>query len=177
ALPGSEDPQRRVLAATVAGVRIVNLYVPNGQSVDSDKYRYKLEWLQRLRDYLADELEAHEKLIVLGDFNIAPGERDVHDPELWRGRVLFSEAEREALAGLLELGLVDLFRQFDQPEGAFSWWDYRAAAFRRNRGLRIDLILGSHAMAERCLASAVDPEPRGWERPSDHAPVWAEFEE
>jgi exodeoxyribonuclease-3 len=177
ALPGSEDPQRRVLAATIAGVRIVNLYVPNGQSVDSDKYGYKLEWLRRLRDYLAHELETHEKLVVLGDFNIAPGDRDVHDPELWRGRVLFSEPEHEALARLLELGLVDLFRQFDQPEDAFSWWDYRAAAFRRNRGLRIDLILGSHAMAERCIASAVDPEPRGWERPSDHAPVWAEFEE
>ena len=177
ALPGSEDPQRRVLAATIDGVRIVNLYVPNGQAVDSEKYQYKLEWLERLRDYLADELKAHERLVVLGDFNIAPEDRDVHDPELWRGRVLFSEPEHAALKRLTDLGLVDLFRQFDQPEDAFSWWDYRAAAFRRNRGLRIDLILGSHTMAERCVASAIDPEPRGWERPSDHAPVWAEFEE
>jgi len=177
ALPGSEDPQRRVLAATIGGVRIVNLYVPNGQAVDSEKYQYKLEWLERLRDFLADELEAHERLVVLGDFNIAPEDRDVHDPDLWRGRVLFSEPEHAALARLTDLGLVDLFRQFDQPEAAFSWWDYRAAAFRRNRGLRIDLVLGSHAMAERCIASVIDPEPRGWERPSDHAPVWAEFEE
>jgi exodeoxyribonuclease-3 len=176
ALPGSEDTQRRVLAATVGGVRIVNLYVPNGQSVDSDKFAYKLDWLSRLHDYLIEELRDHERLIVLGDFNIAPEDRDVHDPELWRGKVLFSEPEHEALGGLLELGLVDLYRQFDQPEDAYSWWDYRAAAFRRNRGLRIDLILGSHAMAECCTAAGIDREPRGWERPSDHAPVWAEFE-
>ncbi len=176
ALPDSDDPQRRVLAATVAGVRIVNLYVPNGQSVDSDKFAYKLDWLSRLHDYLVRELRDHERLVVLGDFNIAPEDRDVHDPDLWRGKVLFSEPEHEALGRLLDLGLVDLYRQFDQPDDAYSWWDYRAAAFRRNRGLRIDLILGSHVMAERCVACGIDREPRGWERPSDHAPVWAEFE-
>ncbi len=175
-LPDWDDPQRRVLAATVSDVRVVNLYVPNGQAVDSDKYEYKLRWLDRLHAFLADELERHPNIVVVGDFNIAPADEDVHDPEQWRGKVLFSEPEHEALTRLLDLGLVDVYRQFDQPEASFSWWDYRSAAFRRNAGLRIDLILASHPMAERCTASAIDPDPRGWERPSDHAPVSADFE-
>lgn len=175
-LPGFEDPQRRVLAATIDGVRVVNLYVPNGQSVGSDKYEYKLGWLAALKDYLAAELEAHEHVAVLGDFNIAPDDRDVYDPEKWGDDILCSPLEREALGRVVELGLTDTFRRFEQPEKTFSWWDYRAAGFRRNAGLRIDLILASAALAEKCTASYVDREPRTWERPSDHAPVVAEFD-
>lgn len=174
-LPGFEDPQRRVLAATIDGVRIINLYVPNGSSVGSDKYTYKLAWLAALHGFLRQELLVHEKLAVLGDFNIAPDDRDVHDPEKWGEGILCSPAERAALQALLDLGLHDVFRQFEHPEKTFSWWDYRAAGFRRNAGLRIDLILTSDALAESCSASAVDREPRTWERPSDHAPVVAEF--
>lgn len=173
--PGFEDPQRRILAATIGDVRVINLYVPNGSSVGSDKYAYKLGWLAALRDYLRQELQAHQKLVVLGDFNIAPADRDVHNPEKWGEGILCSPAERAALQALLDLGLNDVFRQFEQPEKTFSWWDYRAAGFRRNAGLRIDLILASKALAELCYASAVDREPRSWERPSDHAPVVAEF--
>ncbi len=175
-LPGMDDPQRRVLAASCAGVRVWNLYVPNGQSVDSDQYAYKLSWLGRLTETLRAELERHPRLVVLGDFNIAPEDRDVYDPERWRGRVLCSGPERAAFAGLLALGLCDTFRRFEQPEGRFSWWDYRAAAFRRNLGLRIDHILASPELCRRCTAARVDPAPRGWERPSDHAPVIAEFD-
>ena len=174
--PGFEDPQRRILATTIEGVRVINLYVPNGQSVGSDKYAYKLDWLRALREYLAQELKDHERLVVLGDFNIAPADQDVYDPEKWGDDVLCSPAEREALGKLLELGLTDVFRKFDQPEKSFSWWDYRAAGFRRNAGLRIDLILTSPAMTKACTASYVDKEPRAWERPSDHAPVIAEFD-
>jgi len=173
--PNFDDPQRRVLATTVDGVRILNLYIPNGQSVGSDKYEYKLAWLGALHTFLKDELTKHEKLVVLGDFNIAPADEDVHDPEKWGSEILCSPKEREALNGLLALGLTDVFRKFDQPEKSFSWWDYRAAGFRRNAGLRIDLILASPAMAQSCSASYVDKEPRAWERPSDHAPVVAEF--
>jgi exodeoxyribonuclease-3 len=175
-LPGLEDPARRVLAATVDDLRVVNLYVVNGQEVGSDKYAYKLEWLDRVTGHLARELAAHPRLVVLGDFNIAPEDRDVHDPEAWRERVLCSTPEREALRRMLALGLVDTFRLFDQPERAFSWWDYRQAAFRRNLGLRIDLVLASRALAERCVASSIDAGPRKLERPSDHAPVLASFE-
>jgi len=175
-LGGFEDPSRRVLGATVAGTRVLNLYVPNGQRVDSDKYRYKLRWLEALRDHLAQELDAHERVVVLGDFNIAPEDRDVHDPAAWAGKVLCSEPERVALRRVIDLGLVDVFRKFDQPEGSFSWWDYRAGAFRRNRGLRIDLILTSTVLGGACTACRVDRVPRGLERPSDHAPVIAEFE-
>ena len=173
--PGFEDPQRRVLAVTIDGLRIVDLYVPNGSEVGSDKYRYKLDWLASLRDFLAEEMSRHENLVVLGDFNIAPADEDVYDPEKWGDAILCSPLEREALGKLLDLGLSDVFRNFDQPEGTFSWWDYRAAGFRRNAGLRIDLILASASMAARCTASYVDKEPRAWERPSDHAPVVAEF--
>jgi len=174
-LPGLDDPQRRVLAATVGDVRFINLYVPNGQAVGSDKYDYKLDWLEKLHDFLASELATHEKVAVVGDFNIAPDDRDVHDPDEWRDKILCSEPERAALQGLLALGLTDTFRQFEQPEKLYSWWDYRMNNFRRNRGLRIDLILTNAALTERCTASSIDKEPRTWERPSDHAPVIAEF--
>ena len=173
--PGFDDPQRRILAATIDGVRVVNLYIPNGSSVGSEKYDYKLGWLAALKDFLVDELKAHEKLVVLGDFNIAPDDRDVHDPEKWGDDILCSPPERAALQSLFNLGLSDVFRQFEQPEKTFSWWDYRAAGFRRNAGLRIDLILATRALADACEASYVDREPRTWERPSDHTPVIAEF--
>jgi len=174
-LDGLDDVQRRVLAATVDGVRIYNLYVPNGQSVDSDKYRYKLSWLDALRRQVAGELQRHQRCILLGDFNIAPADADVHDPAAWAGKVLCSEPERQALAMLLDLGLSDVFRNFDQAENSFSWWDYRAAAFRRNMGLRIDLILASETLAAACSACRIDVGPRRLERPSDHTPVIAEF--
>ena len=174
-IPGLDDPQRRILATTVDGLRVVNLYVPNGQSLESEKYRYKLGWLAALRRFLAEEMQRHEHLVVLGDFNIAPEDRDVWDPEAWGEGVLASGPEREALQALLSLGLVDVFRQFEQEEKAFSWWDYRAGRFRRNAGLRIDLILASPALSGLCTASYIDRAPRGWDRPSDHAPVIAEF--
>jgi exodeoxyribonuclease III len=174
-LPNFEDPQRRVLAASIGGVRVINLYVPNGSSVGSEKYEYKLAWLAALHDFLAVELKQNDKLVVLGDFNIAPEDRDVYDPVKWGDEILCSPAERKALRKLMELGLADVYRQFDQPAASFSWWDYRAAGFRRNAGLRIDLILASESMARACTGSRIDKEPRTWERPSDHAPVWAEF--
>jgi exodeoxyribonuclease-3 len=175
-LPGLDDPQRRILASTIDGVRVLNVYVPNGQEVGSDKYAYKLDWLEKLRGYLAAELSRHPRLVVLGDFNIAPEDRDVHDPEAWRGKVLCSDPERAALGALLELGLSDLFRLFDQEERLFSWWDYRMLGFRRNHGLRIDLILGSRSLAEACTSCRIDKEPRRRERPSDHTPVVVEFD-
>lgn len=173
--PGFEDPQRRILAATIDGIRVVNLYVPNGSEVGSEKYDYKLGWLHALKGFLEDEMSRHDDVVVLGDFNIAPDDRDVYDPEKWGDAILCSPLEREALKALTDLGLIDLFRQFDQPEQTFSWWDYRAAGFRRNAGLRIDLILASESLASRCKASYIDREPRTWERPSDHTPVIAEF--
>jgi len=173
--PGYEDPQRRILATTIDGVRVVNLYVPNGSEVGSEKYQYKLDWLTALTGFLARELESQEKLVVLGDFNIAPEDRDVYDPEKWGDAILCSPAERAALRDVLALGFCDVFRRFEQRENTFSWWDYRAAGFRRNAGLRIDLILASKALAEACESSYVDREPRTWERPSDHTPVIAEF--
>jgi exodeoxyribonuclease III len=174
-IDGFEDPERRILAATVSGVRIYNLYVPNGQSVGSDKYRYKLRWLRALRSQVATDIDRHRNVVLLGDFNIAPEDRDVHDPAAWEGKVLCSEAEREGLGHLLELGLVDLFRVFEQEDKSFSWWDYRAGAFRRNRGLRIDLILATEAMKKRCSSCRIDAGPRRRQRPSDHTPVVAEF--
>ena len=175
-IPGFEDEQKRVLAATIDGVRVIDVYVPNGQSVGSDKYEYKLRWLAALQGYLAAELQRHPRLALLGDFNIAPEDRDVHDPKAWEGGVHVSPAEREALRALLGLGLVDVFRRFEQPEKSYSWWDYRMAAFRRNHGLRIDLILASAALAARCTACTIDREPRRAERPSDHTPVIASFD-
>ena len=174
-LPGLADPQRRVLGATVGNLRVLNLYVPNGQAVGSDKYAYKLAWLDHLSRMLATELARHPCLVTLGDFNIAPEDRDVHDPAAWAGQVLCSDRERAAFQRLLELGLKDAFRLFPQAEHSFSWWDYRAAAFRRNLGLRIDHILLSPALAAVCTACQVDKTPRQWQRPSDHAPVVAEF--
>lgn len=173
--PDLDDPQRRILASTVGDVRVIDLYIPNGSEVGSEKYDYKLNWLKSLRKFLAAEMQQHENIVVLGDFNIAPADADVYDPEKWGDAILCSPLERQALGELIDLGLTDVFRKFDHPEGTFSWWDYRAAGFRRNAGLRIDLILTSNNMTERCIASYVDKEPRAWERPSDHAPVVAEF--
>ncbi len=175
-IPGFEDLQRRVLAATYGDLRVIDVYVPNGQEVGSEKYAYKLRWLEALRGWLAEELNSYPQLIVLGDYNIAPEDRDVHDPKAWEGSVHVSEPEREALRALLALGLDDVFRRFDQPPATFSWWDYRAGAFRRNDGLRIDLVLASKSLAEQCTASSIDREPRRWERPTDHAPVLAAFD-
>jgi exodeoxyribonuclease-3 len=175
-IPGDDDPQRRVIAATVGPVRLVNVYVPNGQAVGSEKYTYKLAWLERLRGYLATLLQQHEYLLVAGDFNIAPEDRDVHDPAAWAGSVHVSELEREALGRIAALGLEDVFRRFEQPQKAWSWWDYRMNAFRRDLGLRIDLVLASPALAARCTACTIDRTPRTWERPSDHAPVTATFD-
>ena len=175
-MPGYDDPQRRILAANVGGVRVINLYVPNGQRVGSDKFLYKLGWLRALRHWLRDEIASHDRLIVLGDFNIAPEDRDVHDPAAWVGSVLVSPEEREALQATLSLGLIDVFRRFEQPPRAFSWWDYRAGAFQRNNGLRIDLMLATKAMAELCTGCTIDREPRRVERASDHTPVVATFD-
>jgi exodeoxyribonuclease III len=174
-LPGFDDPQKRLIAATVEGVRLVCAYMPNGQAVDSDKYEYKLRWLAALADWLHDELDQHPRLALLGDFNIAPDDRDVHDPAAWQGQILCSEPERAAFRKFLNLGFSDAFRLFDQPEKSFSWWDYRMMGFRRNFGLRIDHILLSSALAERCRVCSIDKAPRKLERPSDHAPVFAEL--
>lgn len=174
-LPGFADPQKRIIAATVGGVRLVCAYMPNGQAVGSDKYAYKLQWLAALADWLRAELERYPHLALLGDFNIAPDDRDVHDPAAWQGQILCSEPERAAFRKLLDLGFVDAFRRFEQPEKSFSWWDYRMMAFRRNQGLRIDHILLSPALAARCRACTIDKAPRKLERPSDHAPVVADL--
>ena len=174
-LPDFEDPQKRVIAATVNGVRVVNLYVPNGQAVGSDKYAYKLRWLAAVRDYLEGELAGNDHMAVTGDYNIAPADEDVHDPAAWAGEVLCSEAERAAFRSLLELGFNDSFRLFSQPPQSFSWWDYRQAGFQRNLGLRIDHVLASRALAGLCKACTIDVAPRKNDRPSDHTPVTAEF--
>ncbi len=175
AIPNFEDEQKRVLAATFDGVRVICVYVPNGQSLDSDKYQYKLKWLAALRDWLADEIKRHPKLAQLGDYNVAPDDRDVHDPKAWEGNVLVSEPERAAFRAFLALGLKDSFRLFEQPEKIYSWWDYRMMAFRRNHGMRIDHILLSDALAPSCTSCVIDKAPRKLERPSDHTPVIAEI--
>ena len=175
-VPGLEDPQRRILAATVGGVRVINLYVVNGQEVGSEKFAYKLNWLSKVTDYIGTQLQEHRQVVVLGDFNIAPEDSDVHDPDLWREKILCSSQERGALKKILALGMVDTFRLFEQQEKSFSWWDYRAAGFRRNLGLRIDLVLANSEFAKRCTAAGIDKEPRTLERPSDHTPVWATFD-
>ena len=175
-IPGFDDEQKRVIAATVGGVRVINLYVVNGQDVGTDKYAYKLRWLDAVHDWVAAELQAHPQLVVLGDFNIAPDARDVHDPEVWNEHhILTSTAERTALQRLLALGLHDAFRLHHDDAGVFSWWDYRQAGFRRDLGLRIDLTLVSDALRARCTGAGIDREPRTWERPSDHAPAWVEL--
>lgn len=169
------DPQRRILAATIKGVRVINLYVVNGSEVGSEKFAYKLDWLAKVTAHIKKELKAYKKLIVLGDFNIAPADHDVHDPDMWRGKILCSDQERDAYQTMLKLGLTDTYRLFEQDENQFSWWDYRGGGFRRNHGLRIDLILASQALSEKCKSSSIDKAPRSWERPSDHTPVVAEF--
>lgn len=171
-----EDDHKRVIAATVNGVRVVCVYVPNGQSVDSDKYQYKLRWFAALREWLKEELKGHPRLVVLGDFNVAPEERDVHDPRAWEGQVLFSQPERDALKSVAALGLHDAFRLFDQAPKSYSWWDYRMLAFRRNAGLRIDHVLLSEALRPLCTACTIDRDERKREQPSDHAPVIATLE-
>ncbi len=174
-IPAFDDVQQRVIAATVGGVRVVCAYFPNGQSVDSDKFQYKLKWLGALTAWLREELARHRELALLGDFNIAPEDCDVYDPVAWKDQVLCSEPERDAWRRLLALGMADAFRLFRQPEKSYSWWDYRMMAYRRNRGLRIDHILLSPALARRCRACLIDGAPRKLERPSDHAPVMAEL--
>lgn len=175
-IPGFEDEQKRAIAATVNGIRIINLYVVNGQDVGTDKYAYKMRWLEAVHDWVATELKAHPETVVMGDFNIAPDDRDVHDPEVWNeSHILTSTAERAHLQALLDLGLHDAFRLHHDEGGIFSWWDYRQAAFRRGLGLRIDLTLVSDALKDRAVASGIDRETRTWERPSDHAPAWVQL--
>ena len=174
-IPGLEDTQKRVLAATIAGIRVIDVYVPNGQSVDSDKYRYKLDWCAAAAAFVRDELSRHANVAVLGDFNVAPEDRDVHDPALWAGQVLCTGPERAAFGEFLAAGLKDSFRLFEQPPATFSWWDYRMLAFPKNRGLRIDHILLSAPLAARCTASRIDRNERKGEKPSDHAPVLVEL--
>ncbi|MSP98192.1 MAG: exodeoxyribonuclease III [Betaproteobacteria bacterium] len=179
-IPGFPDDQKRVISATLGGakggVRAVCVYVPNGQSVGSDKYQYKLRWLAALREWLEEELKRHPRLVVAGDYNVAPEDADVHDPRLWEGQVLFSLPERAAFKALLDLGLADGFRLFTQTENSYTWWDYRLNAFKRNMGLRIDHILVSRELAPRCQACSIDLEPRRLERPSDHALVVADLQ-
>ncbi len=174
-IPGFADEQKRLIAATADGLRVVCAYFPNGQSVGSEKFAYKLAWIEALTAWLREEMKRHPRLALLGDYNIAPEARDVHDPKAWEGQVLCSEPERAAFRALLDLGLKDAFRQFEQPEKIYTWWDYRMMAFRRNMGLRIDHILLSAEAAAACTACRVDKEARKAERPSDHAPVIAEL--
>jgi exodeoxyribonuclease III len=174
-IPGYADEQKRVLSASFNDVRVICAYIPNGQAVDSEKYQYKLTWLTALNAWLKSELTQHNKLALLGDYNIAPEDRDVHDPAAWVGQVLVSEPEREKFREMIAMGLKDSFRLFDQPEKSFSWWDYRMMGFRRNFGLRIDHILLSEALAAQCKSCIIDKEPRKLERPSDHTPVMAEI--
>jgi exodeoxyribonuclease-3 len=174
-IPGFVHEHKRVIAATVGGVRVVSLYAPNGQAVGSDKFEFKLQWYAALRDWLRQELVRYSQLAVLGDLNIAPEDRDVHDPKAWEGQIHVSEPERAAFRALVELGLADSFRLFEQVEKAFSWWDYRMMAFRRNAGLRIDFALLSPALVARCTGCTIDKAPRKLERPSDHTPVIVEI--
>jgi exodeoxyribonuclease-3 len=172
-IPGFADESARVIAGTVGGLRIVGAYVPNGQAPGSDKFEYKLQWLRALRDWLREELAAHPQLVLMGDFNIAPEDRDVHDPVAWAGQIHCTDEERSHLKHLLGLGLHDAFRLFEQPPKSWSWWDYRNLAFRKNQGLRIDLILVSEALKPSVRECTIDKAPRKAERPSDHAPVFA----
>ncbi len=174
--PDFDDPQRRILCATINNVTILNIYIPNGSEVDSDKYRYKLEWLSHLRKFTELLVNKYENVVLLGDFNIAPEDRDVHDPIAWEGKVLVSPSERDAFKSLLSNSLLDCFRIFEQEDNSFSWWDYRAAGFQRNLGMRIDHILATDTLADLCTACHIDKYPRTLERPSDHTPVVAEFD-
>ncbi len=170
-IPGHDDASARVIAGTVDGVRVVGGYFPNGQAPGTDKFAYKMLWLQALRTWLTQELSRHPQLVLLGDFNIAPDDRDVYDPVAWAGQIHCTDEEREHFRQLLGLGLTDAFRLFDQPLKCWSWWDYRNLAFRKNQGLRIDIILVSEALKPRVTACSIDKLPRKNERPSDHAPV------
>ncbi len=175
-IPGFQDPQRRLLGASFGETRVLNVYVPNGEDIGTDKYAYKLSWLTKLSAYIEQQVACHPLTVVLGDFNIAPDERDVYDPLIWNGHILFSDAERTAFQRLTGGGLCDTFRLFEQPERQFSWWDYRMGAFRRNHGLRIDHILASPKLCRLCRSCRIDRGPRALERPSDHAPVVAQFD-
>ncbi len=175
-IPGFEDPHKRTIAGTFDGVRVINLYVVNGKAVGDEKYAWKLKWLEAVTRWIESELAEHDQLVVIGDFNIAPGDADVHDPEEWHEKILCSTPERESLDRMLALGLTDSYRLFDQPERVYSWYDYRQLAFRRKRGLRIDLALVSDALKDKVAASTIDLEPRALERPSDHAPVTVELD-
>ena len=174
-IPNFADDPKRLIAATVGDLRVVCAYAPNGQSLESDKFVYKLRWYEALTTWMKDELVRHPRLAILGDFNIAPEDRDVHNPKRWEGGIHVSPQERETLGRLLGVGFSDAFRLFEQPEKEFSWWDYRLNAFQRGWGLRIDLILLSKELAARCRASSIDKAPRALERPSDHTPVLAEL--
>jgi exodeoxyribonuclease-3 len=171
-MPGFDDPQKRLLALTIDGIRLYNVYVPNGQSLESDKFQYKLRWLEAFTALVEAEKATYPNQLILGDFNIAPTDRDVFDVKEWRDCLLVSEKERRALRQLLKLGFIDSFRLFKQRDDLFSWWDYRDGNYQKNKGLRIDLILMNEPLVERCINSAIDPTPRGWLRPSDHAPVF-----
>ena len=171
--PHFPDEQKRLIAGTVGDTRVICAYMPNGQAVGSDKYEYKLRWLDALAVWVAEELAAHPKLALGGDYNIAPDDRDVHNPQAWAGMILCSAPERAAFQRLLDIGLKDSFRLFEQPEKTYSWWDYRMLGFQKNQGLRIDHVLLSQALSEKCTAAGIDRAPRKLERPSDHAPVWA----
>lgn len=174
-IPGHDDTQARVIAGTVDGIRVIGAYIPNGQAPGTDKFAYKLRWLEVLREWVASELVTHPNLVLMGDYNIAPEDRDVFDPDLWHGQILCTDEERAQFRALVGLGLTDAFRLFDQPPKSWSWWDYRNLAFRRNQGLRIDHILVSEALKPRVAACTIDKLPRKNERPSDHAPVVVEL--
>jgi len=174
-IPGFEDPQARVITGTVAGVRCIGAYFPNGQAPDSDKFVYKMAWLEALRRFVADELQRHSRLVLMGDYNIAPEDRDVYDPVAWAGQIHCTPEERAHFRALLDLQMVDAFRLFEQAPKSWSWWDYRNLAFRKNQGLRIDHILVSAALSSQVSACSIDRAPRKNERPSDHAPVWVEL--
>lgn len=176
AIPDLADEQKRVLAVTLDGLRVVCAYVPNGESVESPKYQYKLGWLQAFRKWIEAQAARHPRMVVLGDFNIAPDDRDVYDPKAWSGQVLCSEPERAAYRGLLDLGFKDSLRLFDDAPARYTWWDYRMNGFKRNLGLRIDHVLASTALAAQCRSCEIDRDMRANERPSDHAPVVAEFD-
>lgn len=175
-IEGLDDPQRRIMAATIDDVRIINLYVVNGSEPDSEKYAYKMHWLEQVTQFISQQVEEYDNVVVLGDFNIAPDERDVYDPIYWKDKILCTDKERDKLNGILDLGFDDSFRLLHNDAGHYSWWDYRMAGFQRNLGLRIDLILTNEPMSEMLTSAYIDKQPRTWERPSDHTPVIAEFD-
>ena len=174
-IPTIKSEQKRIIGATFADIRVLNLYVPNGTEAGCDKYYAKLEWLKNLCDFLKKDIKKHEKYLIVGDFNIAPDDRDVYDPKAWEGHVLVTPKERAVLKEILDIGFFDVFRKFEQPAGSYSWFDYRHNMFLRKKGLRIDLMLASAILSKKCIKCDIDITPRGWERPSDHTPVVVEF--